>query len=313
MTRVGFLFDEVFLAHDTGGHPENPERLRYLLRHLEENNWFERLVKLKPEPTTFSRLSSVHDPSYIRFVEEASARGDKLLNAGDTVVSSGSYQAALTAAGAGITASSLIIEGKIDAAFCAVRPPGHHAERDKAMGFCLFNNIAVTASFLKTERGIPRILIIDFDVHHGNGTQNAFYDDPDILYISLHQYPHYPGTGRESERGEGKGLGFTLNIPLPAGSNDIDYITAFQEKAIPAAESFSPQFVLISAGFDPHRDDPLSAMRLTEDGFYQLTKMIKEIAERWAKGSMVSILEGGYHLNALARSVERHLEALIEE
>ncbi|MCD6451001.1 MAG: histone deacetylase [Acidobacteria bacterium] len=312
MKRIGFVFDEIFLAHKTGNHPESPERLSFLLHYLEERNWFERLIRIKPEPATLSILSHIHTPSYIHSLKKEIERGARVLDDGDTIVSSHSYEAALYAAGAGITASSAILEGRLDSAFCAVRPPGHHAERDRAMGFCLFNNIAVTASYLKQDKGLSRILIIDFDVHHGNGTQNAFYDDPSILYISLHQYPHYPGTGSKEERGEGEGYGFTINIPLPAGSDDIDYITAFNEKVIPAGDAFRPEFVLVSAGFDPHRDDPLSAMRVTEDGFYQLTKMIREIAERWSQGRIVSILEGGYNLPALGRSVEHHLKALIE-
>jgi acetoin utilization deacetylase AcuC-like enzyme len=196
--------------------------------------------------------------------------------------------------------------------FAAVRPPGHHAEKTQAMGFCIFNNIAIAARYLQKKYKLEKIFILDWDVHHGNGTQHSFEDDPTVFYCSLHQYPHYPGTGAARERGTGAGEGFTLNIPMSAGSADEEYLTAFEEKVILAADSFAPDFVLISAGFDAHQDDPLAGIRLSDDIYYQMSKTMKEISERHCSGRLISFLEGGYNLSALARSTAAHLKALME-
>jgi len=222
-----------------------------------------------------------------------------------------SCTAALLAAGAGITAVEQVLAGNVSSCFCAVRPPGHHAEADRAMGFCLFNNIAVAAAYATNHQRVEKAAIVDWDVHHGNGTQNIFYGNPDILYISLHQYPHYPGSGSAGERGADAGEGLTLNLPMSAGSGDREYLAAFEERVIPAIKTFSPGLLLISAGFDAHAEDPLSQVRLTENGFAGMTAMLRQCAESCCEGRIVSLLEGGYDLDALARSVAAHLQALL--
>ncbi|MGH7473424.1 MAG: histone deacetylase family protein, partial [Candidatus Methylomirabilales bacterium] len=202
--------------------------------------------------------------------------------------------------------------GTVDNVFCAVRPPGHHAERARAMGFCLFNNVAITARYLQRRHGLGRVLIVDWDVHHGNGTQQAFYHDDSVLFFSTHQYPYYPGTGRATERGEGRGEGGTINVPMSPGQGDGEYREIFERVLVPAADTFRPEFVVISAGFDAHRDDPLAGMGLTEDGYAALTGIVAGIARRHSKGRILSCLEGGYNLKALAASVERHVMSLME-
>ena len=214
--------------------------------------------------------------------------------------------------GAVTQAVDRIIDDTLDAAFCAVRPPGHHALADRAMGFCLFNNVAIGARYAQQRHALSRILIVDWDVHHGNGTQAIFYDDPSVLYFSTHQYPFYPGTGARAETGRGAGAGFTINVPLPAGAGDAELIRAFQEELLPRALTFKPQLILISAGFDAHRDDPLAGLAVTEAGYAELTRIVRGIAEACCRGRIVSVLEGGYNLLALGRSVEAHLRTLLE-
>jgi acetoin utilization deacetylase AcuC-like enzyme len=228
----------------------------------------------------------------------------------DVPISAESYEAALVAAGGVLSAIDAVVEKKAANAFCAVRPPGHHSLKDKAMGFCIFNNVAVGAKYIQKKHNLSDILIVDWDVHHGNGTQATFYDDPSVLYFSTHQYPFYPGTGSEAEKGDGKGLNYNINVPLPIGSGDADYVKAFKEKLEPAALAFSPDFVLISAGFDAHKDDLLGGMKVTADGFAQLTQIVKEISEKCCEGRLVSVLEGGYGLEGLADSVEAHIRIL---
>jgi acetoin utilization deacetylase AcuC-like enzyme len=223
-----------------------------------------------------------------------------------------SYRVARLAVGGALAAVDAVTRDQVRNAFTAVRPPGHHALRDRAMGFCLFNNIAIAARYVQEHHGLERVLIVDWDVHHGNGTQAIFYEDPTVLYFSTHQYPFYPGTGAANETGAGAGLGFTVNAPLPAGSGDEEITTAFRGKLIPAAEAFRPQFVLVSAGFDAHRDDPLALLRVTEAGYAALTGIVLDLADRFAGGRLVSLLEGGYNLQALARSVEAHLRVLAD-
>jgi acetoin utilization deacetylase AcuC-like enzyme len=201
---------------------------------------------------------------------------------------------------------------KITNAFCAIRPPGHHAVRDRAMGFCIFNNVAIGARYIQTKYNLSKILIVDWDVHHGNSTQATFYDDPNVLYFSCHQYPFYPGTGSEAEKGSGKGLNYNINVPLPAGAGDSAYLKVFNEKLKPAALSFSPDFVLISAGFDAHENDLLGGMKVTSEGFARMTQLVKQIAEKCCEGRLVSVLEGGYELEGLSASVEAHIRVLME-
>jgi acetoin utilization deacetylase AcuC-like enzyme len=233
-----------------------------------------------------------------------------LLDSPDTGIGPDSYEVALLSVGGVLTAIDKVMMGKISRVFCAVRPPGHHAEKGRAMGFCIFNNVAIGARYLQGKYSLERVLIIDWDTHHGNGTENAFWSDPTVFYISIHQYPHYPGTGSRLEKGIEAGEGYTLNIPLPAGSGNKEYIEAFNELLVPAINTFSPQFILISAGFDAHQDDPLSGMLLTEDGFEEMTRIILQVAQEHCQGRIVSVLEGGYNLIALSRSVERHLYIL---
>jgi acetoin utilization deacetylase AcuC-like enzyme len=223
-----------------------------------------------------------------------------------------SFDVAMLAAGAVLQAVDAVMSGSMVNAFCAVRPPGHHAARSTAMGFCLFNNVAIGARHAQHTYGVQRVAILDWDVHHGNGTQEIFYEDDSVLYASLHQYPSYPGTGGAGEQGRGRGLGATVNCPLPAGSDEAAYLNAFESTIMPALDRFKPELVMISAGFDAHRDDPLAQMRLTEDSFAQFTALVKGCAQTHAGGRIVSVLEGGYHLDALARSVESHLSVLTE-
>lgn len=224
-----------------------------------------------------------------------------MLDEGDTHAVRESFEAALLAAGAVNTAIDAVLQSKVGAAFCAVRPPGHHAERDRAMGFCLFNNVAIGARYAQRMHRIERVAILDWDVHHGNGTQHIFEADPTVFYISLHQYPFYPGTGAREERGVGEGEGFTLNIPLPAGTGEARYLEAFRNEIVPALQDFKPELLIISAGFDAHRDDPLANMMLTESSYGKMTEQVMGIAP------IVSVLEGGYNLDALARSAEAHI------
>lgn len=251
-------------------------------------------------------LEAVHTREHIRHIRRVCEDGGGVLDAGDTHASPASYEVAVLAAGAVLSSVDAVLEGSVSSAFCAVRPPGHHAERDGPMGFCLFNNVAIGARYAQRRHGIERVAILDWDVHHGNGTQHTFEEDPSVLYVSLHQYPFYPGTGAASERGIGAGEGATLNIPLPAGTGEGRYREEFDAQVVPALRSFGPELLLLSAGFDAHRDDPLADMRLTETSFAEFTRRVARIAP------VVSVLEGGYNLAALASSVEHHLRALTE-
>jgi len=313
MAEVAIAYHEDFLKHVPGpGHPESPDRLRAIVDKLSEEGLIDQLAKITPEAASERMLVAIHKPDYIRWVQERCRQGERYLDAGDTMVCPDSYRVALLAAGAVTEAAEWVTKREGRRAFCAVRPPGHHAEANRAMGFCLFNNVAICARHLQRRHNVDRVLIVDWDVHHGNGTQNAFYGDPSVFYFSIHQYPYYPGTGRESDTGIGKGEGYTMNVPLPAGSGDEEYLHAFREKLLPAAESFEPEVVLISAGFDSHRDDPLAGMCLTEDGFAKLTELVKGIADRHSGGKVISVLEGGYALAAMPASIVRHLRVLME-
>jgi acetoin utilization deacetylase AcuC-like enzyme len=224
----------------------------------------------------------------------------------------GTLDAAYLATGGALAAVDAIMNGDIDQAFCAVRPPGHHAEADRAMGFCFFNSVAVAARYIQQHYGLQRVLIVDWDVHHGNGTQHAFYDDASVLFFSTHQFPYYPGTGGAMETGEGRGKGLTINVPFSGGQGVDEYREVFQKVLVPAADTFQPEFVVISAGFDAHRDDPLASMDLTEEGYGELTSMVGSIAKNFSRGRILACLEGGYHLQALAGSVDQHLQALLD-
>jgi len=304
---VGFCSDERFLEHLTpAGHPERPDRLRRLLDHLRETGVLNRLSRIPARAAGMDDLLAVHTREHIMRIRRICEAGGGVLDAGDTHASALSYDVAMLAAGAVLSSIDAVLSGSLRSAFCAVRPPGHHAERGEPMGFCLLNNAAIGARYARRRHGIQRVAILDWDVHHGNGTQHIFEDDPSVLYISLHQYPFYPGTGAASERGIGEGEGATLNVPLPAGTGEERYRTEFLTRVVPALASFAPGLLLVSAGFDAHRDDPLAHMRLTEASFGEFTRLVAGIAP------VVSVLEGGYNLAALASSVEHHLRALIE-
>lgn len=312
MSKTGLAFHTDYLSHDTGLHPEKAERLVAIMDYLKDNKLLDKLSQIKPDLASIEWIEENHTSGYIDFVESACRRGATILDYGDTVISPDSFNAALRAVGGAMAAADWVMEKKVDNVFAALRPPGHHAERTQAMGFCIFNNIAIAARYLQKKYGLEKIFILDWDVHHGNGTQHTFEEDPTVFYCSLHQYPYYPGTGSEREIGRGKGEGFTLNIPLSYGTDEQEYLGSFKEKVVPAAHQFSPDFILISAGFDAHREDPLAGIKLTEDTYYQMSKMMKEIAEKHCSGRLVSMLEGGYNLSALARSVASHLRALME-
>ncbi|MBI5472276.1 MAG: histone deacetylase [Ignavibacteriae bacterium] len=305
MKRVGFLYSEEFLRHRTpDGHPERADRLRCLIAHLRDSDLWQKVNHVTPNPASLESILEVHSREYLNALRATCARGGGLLDEGDTFVVKESFKVAMQAAGAVCTAIDAIVADRLNAAFCAVRPPGHHAERRNAMGFCLINNVAVGARYAQRVHGKEKIAILDWDVHHGNGTQHAFEDDASVFYISLHQFPFYPGTGARNETGIGEGKGFTLNVPLPAGTGEVKYLAAFEDEIVPTLQKFKPDLLIISAGFDAHKDDPIGGMKLTEDSFAKMTDSVKGIAP------IVSVLEGGYNLEALAKSVEAHVRAL---
>ena len=308
---TGFVYHETYLLHNAENrHPESPERLRSVHNYLADIGLLKELAEIEPEPADTDWLAQIHTTDHISHVKAACASGITSLDA-DTGISSESYLAALYAAGGVMAAIDGVMVKRIRNAFCAVRPPGHHAESDRAMGFCLFNNVAVGARYAQKHHSLEKILIIDWDVNHGNGTQNSFYDDPTVFYFSVHQYPYYPGTGHHAETGTGGGKGCTLNVPLGPGADDDIYIDIMNNKLVPALSSFKPDLVLISAGFDAHQNDPLAGMNMTADGFGQLTRIVCDIADQYCKGRLVSVLEGGYHLDSLNRSVTSHLKTMM--
>ncbi len=313
MAKTGFVYHQDYLQHDMGfGHPESPDRLRAIMARLEASGLLARVTRIDPIEASDEAITRVHTSAYLTQLKALAPREGRASLDPDTSMSPGSLRAAYVAAGGAMAAADAIMAGRVDNAFCALRPPGHHAERDRAMGFCLFNNVAVAARHLQRRHGIGRVLIVDWDVHHGNGTQQTFYSDPSVLFFSTHQYPHYPGTGRATEQGEGKGEGLTVNVPMSSGEGDEEYREVFETILVPAADSFKPEFVMISAGFDAHRDDPLAGMALTEEGYGVLSRIVLDIAHRHCRGRVLSCLEGGYNLNALSASVERHVLALVE-
>jgi len=252
----------------------------------------------------------VHDLAHIRRVEDACAAGERVIDSMDTAICAESASIARLAAGSLTALCAEVAAGRLDAGLAVVRPPGHHAERDLAMGFCLFNNVAVAAAALRATCAVERVLILDWDVHHGNGTQHIFEDDPTVFYYSSHQMPLYPGTGYATERGRGKGVGATMNVPLRPGDGDDRFLAGLTEALVPAMEDFRPDFVLVSAGFDAHADDPLGGLRVSTEAFADATRVVRGIADRFASGRVVSTLEGGYDLDALAASTAIHLDTL---
>jgi acetoin utilization deacetylase AcuC-like enzyme len=300
------VLDRRLLAHDPGrGHPERPDRLRAVLDHLENALG---LVRLGARPAGEEELGLVHTPEHIARVA-ASAGRPRVVFDPDTVTSPASYEAARLAAGSVLVACEAVLAGEVANGFAPVRPPGHHAERDRAMGFCLFNNVAVAAAWLR-QRGVGRVAIIDWDLHHGNGTQHVFADDPDVLYVSIHQSPFYPGTGAAEEVGLGAGAGRTVNLPFPAGFGDAEYVRAFEEIVTPVVRQFAPAFVLVSAGFDCDHRDPLGSMTVTPAGFGAMARACVKLADACAGGRVVAVLEGGYDLSAIVEGVDATLAAM---
>ena len=313
MGRVGFVYDPRYLGHEMGhGHPESPERLRAICAQLQSSGTWSRLHQLTPRLAERQWIERIHDSSYVDSLERRSPQDGYASLDPDTSMSPGTLESAYLATGGALAAVDAIMNNEVDQAFCAVRPPGHHAEADRAMGFCFFNTVAIAARYIQQHHGIQRVLIVDWDVHHGNGTQHAFYDDASVLFFSTHQFPYYPGTGRATETGEGQGKGLTINVPFAGGEGDDEYRKVFQNVLVPAADSFKPEFVVISAGFDAHRDDPLASMDLTAQGYAELTGIVASIAKNFSGGRILSCLEGGYHLHALAESVDHHLLALLD-
>jgi len=312
---IGWLYHEECRNHQPGaGHPERPERLPAVVEALERSGLSERMERAEFDRAELDALRSVHDPDYVETVRTAWDRGQRALDAGDTRISEGSYDAARRAAGGVLTACDRVMSGAWSRAFCSVRPPGHHAERDRALGFCLFNGIAIGAEHLIRQHGLERVAIVDFDVHHGNGTQHIFERRADVLYVSIHETPAslFPGTGEATEVGSGAGAGYTLNVPMPPGSGDEAYREAFERKVMPKVEGYEPQALLVSAGFDAAAEDPLAHMELTEAAFAWMTDRLIEAAEWHCGGRIVSVLEGGYDLTALGRDVCAHVRRLLE-
>jgi acetoin utilization deacetylase AcuC-like enzyme len=308
---TGVYYHDLFERHLAGyGHVESPARYRAIMDRLRSCPFSGDLEFVEAEEAERGAISSVHDEGYIEGILLLEIEDAVVLDWGDTVATPDTPRAALLAAGAAVQAAGDVLAGRFANSFCPVRPPGHHAERDRAMGFCIFNNIAIAAAWLTREAGLGRVAIVDWDVHHGNGTERIFLGDPRVLYISLHQYPHYPGTGHGNMTGTGEGTGMTLNVPMGAGADDDLYRGEFEHRIIPALDRFAPEMILISAGFDAHAEDPLSGVLLGTSMFGEMTEMLIGAADRHCGGRIVSLLEGGYDLEALADSVEAHVGTL---
>jgi len=306
--KTGLITSNTYQNHNTGdGHPEKIDRVTAIIDNLKKLNK-KNLIWKKPSKYKRELLENTHNKNYINFVEKSFPEKGLSFLDGDTIISPGSKEATADAVGSIITAIDGVQNKEFHNAFCAVRPPGHHAERNRAMGFCIYNNVAVGAHYLLEKYKFNKVAIIDFDVHHGNGTQDIFYDNEKVLYISTHQYPYYPGTGDEKEKGKYNNI---FNIPLPAGTTSEEYLNAY-EFALKKIKEFKPEFILLSAGFDAHKDDPLAQLQLTSKDFYNLTKRTLNLAKLYCEGKVVSILEGGYDLNALQESTEMHVNALLE-
>ncbi|MCF6147915.1 MAG: histone deacetylase [Candidatus Kuenenia sp.] len=306
------IYDNIYLEHNTGiGHPENARRVENTIRYLESNSFLNLLTIKKPRAASQEEISLIHPKTYIQTIKQIADSGGGWLD-GDTAVSDASYNVALYSAGAALTAIDLIMEGTVKNAFCLVRPPGHHATPKRGMGFCLFNNVAIAAKYIQTNYKRERILIIDWDVHHGNGTQDAFYDDPTVMYFSMHRYPFYPGTGAKDEKGDGEGKGFNINIPLPLDTKPEKYIELFSEIISGSVNKFAPEFIILSSGFDTYKRDPIGGLNLKIEDFHTLTQIVMEAAEKHCDGMLLSCLEGGYNLTDIPLCVEAHLKGLLK-
>ncbi|MBA7653893.1 Histone deacetylase-like amidohydrolase [subsurface metagenome] len=304
--KTGIVKDWRYMEHDMGAfHVENPKRIEAIYRMVEKDISFP-YTEIEPRPAKEKEIQMVHASSYVNAIKETSGKGRMQLDP-DTATSARSYEVALLAAGGLLKAIDLVMSGKIQNGFAIVRPPGHHAEASRAMGFCLFNNVAVGAEYLVNKHGIKRILVIDWDLHHGNGTQHSFYNRSDVLYFSTHQFPYYPGTGYWDEIGQDKGKGFTVNVPLSGGKTDEDYLFIFRKILAPIASDFKPEFILVSAGFDIYKADPLGGMQISEDGFGALTAELMSVAHKFSKDRILFTLEGGYDLQGLSEGVKQVL------
>ncbi len=311
MSKTGIVSDSRMTQHHPGaGHPEQPARITAVMNRLKDSGVAHELTVISPRLAQDDQLLLVHTASYLQLVTREVAAGYGQLSTGDADINEHSEEAARLATGCALAAVDAVFSGEIHNAFCAIRPPGHHASQARGLGFCLFNSVAVAARYAQSVYGAEHVLIVDWDVHHGNGTQDVFYEDGSVLFFSTHQSPWYPGTGAASETGEGKGSGCTINCPLPAGTGGGVVKGAFKEQLMPAVASFSPDLILLSAGFDSRMDDPLGHFCLTDEDFGELTDMMTDIAEKYCDGRLVSLLEGGYNLDGLARAAEAHVRAL---
>ena len=305
------FFDPAMLAHTPStGHPEAPARLEAVMREVREHERRRQVTIAASRTATDDDLLLVHTPEYVAKVRREVAAGQRRLSTGDTDLSPGSFAAAVAAVGAVLDAVDAVVQRRAANAFCAVRPPGHHASADRGMGFCLFNSIAIGARYARQRHGVERVLIADWDVHHGNGTEATFWRDGSVLLFDTHQHPWYPGTGLANSIGEGRARGLIVNRPFPAGSGRSEILEAFRKELVPAAERFKPELVMISAGFDSRAGDPLGGFMLSDRDFGDLTRVVREIADRHAGGRLVSVLEGGYSIDGLPRAVAAHLDAL---
>ena len=314
MNRTGFLFDKQFLLHDTGPyHPESSDRLEAIFNGIEAAGLLPHLTRITAKAADMQWVESVHSKAYIRRFEEVCLSGHRHLDHEDNQMCVDTYETAVFAAGGVIEATRMMMHGEIDNAFCAVRPPGHHAEANQAMGFCFFNNVAIAARYIQRACSVERVAIVDFDVHHGNGTQHIFEQDPFVLYYSIHQHPSfaYPGTGREFESGEGEGHGYTKNSPVLPGQSDEDYRKLIERDLLPLCQSFKPQVILVSAGFDAHVDDDMSDINLTTEGYSWIMQAVMQLAEKYCSGRLISVLEGGYCLHRLPELAANHVKILL--
>ncbi len=311
--RTGIVKDKRYLQHSAGfAHPESPERLKAIYEMIDNPAMSWKFTEIQPREAAKEEIATVHDAAYIDLIASTAGQECFMLDP-DTATSPETYEIAKLAVGGVCNAIDGVLSGEVDNAFAFIRPPGHHAERDAAAGFCIFNNVAIGAMHAILKHGIERVLIVDWDLHHGNGTQHIFYDDPRVLYFSTHQYPYYPGTGGINEIGQGKGEGYTINVPLHGGAGDDAFVKIFRQVLGPVAMEFNPQLVILSAGFDIYFQDPLGGMRVTPEGFAALTRILLNIADACCKGRFVAVLEGGYNVQGLTKSVKIVLEEMLDE
>lgn len=310
--KTALVYDTRFLDHNDETHPENASRLRSIVSALAESNLLKSVQTLVPREAAEKEISLIHDDDYILTLKKFCARGGGYLDP-DTYAYKPSYDVAKLSAGGVLTAVDSVMKKEADVSFALVRPPGHHAESGHAMGFCLFNNAAIAAKYVQKEHGLKKVFIVDWDLHHGNGTQHSFYDDASVLYFSTHQYPYYPGTGNYDETGAGAGEGFTVNVPLPGGCGDNEYVYVFEKILVPLTEQFAPDFILVSCGFDAYEHDPLGGMKITEEGFLKLFRIVQNLSLKLCENRLVLALEGGYHLKGLGSIMTTLVASLVPE